>query len=252
MVAPLLIAIRIHQKCMSSGLIIRGWRMVREQQQNQLHTKAASECVSFHGQWPADEQKQFCHDMLVVQQFLDETEENGLLSEIEPYLKRLRYEFDHWDDAIHGYRETERKHWQPNNRAIIDRIIAIAFDGVAMPYVHVLDLAGTGVIKPHVDSVRYCGNIIAGVSLLSDSVMRLVRTNDEEQTNDEYRQIFAKQQHMKYWADVLLPRRSLYVMRDTARYKFTHEILASNESQFRQRPVSRSRRISIICRNEPT
>ncbi|ETN68080.1 hypothetical protein AND_000083 [Anopheles darlingi] len=252
MVTPLRTAIAIHRKCMTTGLAIRGWQMLRAPLQQLCHTKAATECVSFHGQWPADEQKAFCQDMLVVQQFLNETEESGLLGEIEPYLKRLRYEFDHWDDAIHGYRETERKHWQPSNRAIIDRIIATAFGGVAMPYVHVLDLAETGVIKPHVDSVRYCGNIIAGVSLLSDSVMRLVRTNDEEQTNEEYRQIFAKERHIKYWADVLLPRRSLYVMRDTARYKFTHEILPSNESQFLQQPVCKSRRISIICRNEPT
>ncbi|XP_050087073.1 alpha-ketoglutarate-dependent dioxygenase alkB homolog 7, mitochondrial [Anopheles aquasalis] len=250
MVTSLLTAIGIHRHCVSTGVAVHGWRMLR--QQSQCHTQATSECVSFHGQWPADEREQFCHDMRVIQRFLDATEEGALLGETEPYLKRLRYEFDHWDDAIHGYRETERKHWQPTNRTIIDRIVAIAFNGVAMPYVHVLDLADTGVIKPHVDSVRYCGNIIAGVSLLSDSVMRLVRTNDEEQTNDEYRQIFAKQRHMKYWADVLLPRRSLYIMRDTARYKFTHEILASNESQFRGRPVSRSRRISIICRNEPT
>lgn len=190
-------------------------------------------------------------DMRVLERFVDEPEEQSLLAEIEPYLKRLRYEFDHWDDAIHGYRETERKHWYPANRAILDRVVAVAFDGAAMPYVHVLDLAEEGVIKPHVDSVRYCGNTIAGISLLSDSVMRLVRTNDEEQTNAEYRQIFSQERHNKYWADILLPRRSLYVMRHTARYKFTHEILPRKESLFRDALIPKTRRISIICRNDP-
>ncbi|XP_052900077.1 alpha-ketoglutarate-dependent dioxygenase alkB homolog 7, mitochondrial [Anopheles moucheti] len=208
-------------------------------------------CVTFFGQWPEEDRETFSKDMRVMDQFVDEKEENSLLEEIEPYLKRLRYEFDHWDDAIHGYRETERKHWYPANRTILDRIVSVAFDGTAMPYVHVLDLAEQGVIKPHVDSVRYCGNTIAGISLLSDSVMRLVRTNDEEQTNEEYRQIFSQDRHKKYWADILLPRRSLYVMKHTARYKFTHEILSAKESLFRDKLINKTRRISIICRNDP-
>uniref|UniRef100_A0A182P6V0 Alpha-ketoglutarate-dependent dioxygenase AlkB-like domain-containing protein n=1 Tax=Anopheles epiroticus TaxID=199890 RepID=A0A182P6V0_9DIPT len=223
--------------------------------------------VTFFGQWPAAERATFLTDMRVLERFVGEAEEQSLLDEIEPYLKRLRYEFDHWDDAIHGYRETERKHWYPANRAILDRVVSVAFAGSAMPYVHVLDLAEEGVIKPHVDSVRYCGNTIAGISLLSDSVMRLVRTNDEEQTNAEYRQIFSKERHSKYWADILLPRRSLYSDKSkaiehsecnffrfsshTARYKFTHEILPGKESLFRDSLVKRTRRISIICRNDP-
>lgn len=31
--------------------------------------------------------------------FISEAEENSLLNEIEPYMKRLRYEFDHWDNV---------------------------------------------------------------------------------------------------------------------------------------------------------
>ncbi|XP_049277582.1 alpha-ketoglutarate-dependent dioxygenase alkB homolog 7, mitochondrial [Anopheles funestus] len=207
-------------------------------------------CV-FFGQWPEENREKFTKDMRVFDQFVDEKEENSLLEEIDPYLKRLRYEFDHWDGAIHGYRETERKHWYPANRAILDRIVSVAFEGTAMPYVHVLDLAEEGVIKPHVDSVRYCGNTIAGISLLSDSVMRLVRTNDEEQTDEESRQIFTQERDNKYWADILLPRRSLYVMKHTARYKFTHEILTNQESLFRDKLIKKTRRISIICRNDP-
>ncbi|XP_053677940.1 alpha-ketoglutarate-dependent dioxygenase alkB homolog 7, mitochondrial [Anopheles nili] len=211
----------------------------------------ATDCLSFFGQWPEPDRECFISDMRIIHQFININEESSLLDEIEPYLKRLRYEFDHWDDAIHGYRETERKHWYPKNRAILDRIVSSAFDGAAMPYVHVLDLAEDGVIKAHVDSVRYCGNTIAGISLLSDSVMRMVRTNDEEQTNEEYRQIFSKDRDKKYWADVLLPRRSLYIMKHSARYKFTHEILPGKDSWFREKFITKTRRISIICRNNP-
>uniref|UniRef100_A0AAG5DVE0 Alpha-ketoglutarate-dependent dioxygenase AlkB-like domain-containing protein n=1 Tax=Anopheles atroparvus TaxID=41427 RepID=A0AAG5DVE0_ANOAO len=218
---------------------------------NENRYSPLSNLLAFAGKWPENDRKSFVGDMRVLENFMTEQEELSLLEEIEPYLKRLRYEFDHWDDAIHGYRETERKHWFPANRAILDRVVAVAFDGAAMPYVHVLDLAEDGVIKPHVDSVRYCGHTIAGISLLSDSVMRLVRTNNEEQTNEEYRQIFSKDRDKKFWADVLLPRRSLYVMRHTARYDFTHEILAGEDSRFGERHIKKTRRVSIICRNDP-
>lgn len=38
-------------------------------------------------------------DMLVFPDFLSEEEEQSLLNEVEPYMKRLRYEFDHWDNV---------------------------------------------------------------------------------------------------------------------------------------------------------
>lgn len=56
--------------------------------------------------------------------------------------------------AIHGFRETERKHWYPHNRAVLDRVSQVGFDGEIMPFIHILDLAPQGVIKPHVDSTR--------------------------------------------------------------------------------------------------
>lgn len=44
---------------------------------------------------------------------------------------------------------------------------------------------------------QFCGDVIAGLSLLSDSVMRLTMVSHEQ----EYRE------------DFLLPRRSLYIMK---------------------------------------
>ncbi|CAG9861489.1 unnamed protein product [Phyllotreta striolata] len=176
------------------------------------------------------------NNMTVHDDFLSPTEEQTILEEIEPYMKRLRYEFDHWDDAIHGYRETERLKWNEVNTKILDRVRAIAFppNVEQLKYVHILDLDKTGYIKPHIDAVRFCGNTIAGLSLLSDSIMRLVHDKNKD-----------------LYADVLLKRRSLYIMKDTARFDYTHEILCNEKSIFKGAQIFKDRRISVICRNEP-
>ncbi|KAH8275892.1 hypothetical protein KR026_000900 [Drosophila bipectinata] len=193
--------------------------------------------IDFAGAWPASERCAFEKDMRVLQDFVTAEEEQSLLQEIEPHLSRLPYETSHWDEAIHGYRETEQRNWNSRNRLILERISQLAFNGQAMPYVHVLDLAESGVIKPHVDSTRFCGDTIAGLSLLSDSVMRLVKISDAK--------------IVPYSADLFLPRRSLYVMSCLARYHFTHEILVGDLATFQSKLILRKRRVSVICRNEP-
>lgn len=180
--------------------------------------------------------KTLSEDMIVVQDFLTEEEESSLLKEVDGYMKRLRYEFDHWDNAIHGYRETEKRSWNEANTQILQRVKDIAFQTGVSPlaYVHVLDIAKDGYIKPHVDAVRFCGDTIAGMSLLSSCVMRLSIEKDKTK-----------------FADILLPHRSLYIMKHKARYDFTHEVLKDEESIFKGQRIARERRISIICRNEP-
>ncbi|XP_069557189.1 alpha-ketoglutarate-dependent dioxygenase alkB homolog 7, mitochondrial isoform X2 [Brachyistius frenatus] len=130
--------------------------------------------------------------------FITEDEEAALLGELEPGLKKKRYEFDHWDDAIHGYRETERASWGAACEEILSRVRSAAFPegSPLLGPVHILDLDKTGYIKPHIDSVKFCGSTIAGLSLLSDSVMRLVKEDAASE-----------------WLDLLLPRRSLYILR---------------------------------------
>ncbi|XP_074835877.1 alpha-ketoglutarate-dependent dioxygenase alkB homolog 7, mitochondrial isoform X1 [Carettochelys insculpta] len=168
--------------------------------------------------------------------FLSGPEEAALGRELEPRLRRRRYQFDHWDGAIHGFRETEISHWSEESQKILQRVRDTAFPpGVPqLSLVHVLDLDKSGYIKPHIDSVKFCGCTIAGLSLLSASVMRLV---SEQNPGD--------------WMELLLPRRSLYILRGTARYEFTHEILKDEESFFDGQKIPRERRISVICRNLP-
>lgn len=216
----------------------------------------ADQAFRFHSEWPLSIQQDFVRDMVIIEDFISVPEEQLLLYEIEQVTKRMRYEYDHWDNAIHGFRETQKKNWYPQNRELLDRVGRLAFENEVMPYIHILDLAADGVIKPHVDSSRYCGNIIAGLSLLTDCIMRLRRIDETKYyqgKDSEHIQQAAtgnKGQRFEYYADVLLKRRSLYVMRDSARYKFTHEVLPTGEF-FKGTPVEKSRRVSVICRNEP-
>ncbi|XP_042360598.1 alpha-ketoglutarate-dependent dioxygenase alkB homolog 7, mitochondrial [Plectropomus leopardus] len=180
--------------------------------------------------------QRFAAQVEVRAAFISEEEEGAFLRELESGLKRKRYEFDHWDDAIHGYRETERVSWGPECEEVLNRVRSVAFPegSPLLGPVHVLDLDRTGYIKPHIDSVKFCGSTIAGLSLLSDSIMRLVNEDVPSE-----------------WLDLLLPRLSLYILRDEARYNFTHEILKDEESVFNGQRVPRLRRISVICRNLP-
>ena len=77
-------------------------------------------------------------------------------------MKRLVYEKNHWDEAIIGFRETERKNWNKVNSEVIQRLRQNAFkpDVKHLPHVHVLDLAEDGHIKPHIDSPRVCFELL--------------------------------------------------------------------------------------------
>ncbi|CAH2272881.1 alpha-ketoglutarate-dependent dioxygenase alkB homolog 7, mitochondrial [Pelobates cultripes] len=169
-------------------------------------------------------------------EFISPAEEAALCRELEPILRRKRYESGHWDQAIHGFRETERLQWSLENMAVIQRVRDKAFPpGEAqLSLVHVLDLQKEGYIKPHVDSIKFCGSTIAGICLLSSSIMRLVSVENADER-----------------ADLLLPRRCLYMLSGAVRYNFTHEILRDEESVFNGERVPRERRISVICRNLP-
>lgn len=55
------------------------------------------------GTWPAEVQCEMRaavqRDMQVLPDFVTEQEEASLLAELEPVLKKMRYEFDHWDNV---------------------------------------------------------------------------------------------------------------------------------------------------------
>ncbi|KAM8982759.1 LOW QUALITY PROTEIN: alpha-ketoglutarate-dependent dioxygenase alkB homolog 7, mitochondrial [Ara ararauna] len=175
--------------------------------------------------------------------FVSAAEEAALLRELRPRLERGAYRGEHWDgvtpppQAICGYRETELALRGGEGRALLLRVTAAAFPpprAPAPPLAHVLDLLPSGHVRAHVDSVKFCGCTIAGVSLLSPCVLRLVCCRSPQ-----------------HRLELLLEPRSLYVLRGAARYEFTHEILPDAQSWFGGRRVPRGRRISIIYRNAP-
>lgn len=222
----------------------------------------------FHHYWPTDVKNEFQRHMIVIEDFVTELEEMALCGEVQKAMRRMRYQYDHWDDAIHGYREMEKGDWLPDNDHVLQRMRTKAFEANVLPHVHCLDLAADGIIKPHVDSSRYCGSTIAGLSLLTDCIMRLRRVDeskykqnrfeDEEKSNEMSR----RSNHVNdkstdrtpnesnYFVDVLLKRRSLYIMKDSARYNFSHEVLPS-KSTFSGKEIIKERRLSILCRNQP-
>ncbi|XP_068623743.1 alpha-ketoglutarate-dependent dioxygenase alkB homolog 7, mitochondrial [Battus philenor] len=189
--------------------------------------------------WPKEDSEirtKTVSTMRIFPNFVSEEEEASLLAEVEPQLKKLRYEYDHWDNAIEGYRETERESWTDQNTAILNRVHETAFaPGTRLlPRPHILDLAAAGYIRPHIDAVRFCGDTIAGLCLLSSAVMRLVHESRPELA-----------------LDALLERRCLYVMSGVARYEFSHAVLGGENSLWRGKKLPRKRRVAIICRELP-
>ncbi|XP_046862521.1 alpha-ketoglutarate-dependent dioxygenase alkB homolog 7, mitochondrial-like [Xenia sp. Carnegie-2017] len=181
-------------------------------------------------------EKQFSEQFMIFDDFVSENEEQLLYEEARPILETKHYQKEHWDDAIHGYRESEKQNWTEDSMMVFKRMKEVAFDSdqVLLPYVHILDLDSKGFIKPHIDSVKFCGSTIAGLSLLSPSIMRFCH-EDAKHIN----------------VDALLPRRSLYICRKLIRYEYTHEILPPEQSIWDGSLIERSRRISLILRCEP-
>ncbi|XP_003387940.1 PREDICTED: alpha-ketoglutarate-dependent dioxygenase alkB homolog 7, mitochondrial-like [Amphimedon queenslandica] len=192
--------------------------------------------------------------VLVKENFVSEREEEELVKEARSSFRRVKYEYDHWDGVIKGYRETEKSQWRSqSNQSVIKRLEKATLEAsggevtapaammnnsppnsLLLSSVHVLDLAKDGYINPHIDNVKFCGTTIAGISLLSDSVMKLVH---QERKDD--------------WILMLLPQRSLYILRDLARYEYEHQILPDSLSYFNNEHIQRDNRISIIARTKP-
>ena len=115
---------------------------------------------------------------------ITEEEERALLQYLDKLFARKRYGKNHFDSVITGYKETElgaglasSANARPKQvQDVLDRVSAYVcrVSGVKVLIApHVIDLAKDGIISPHVDSVKFSGNLIAGLSLQSLRVMRL-------------------------------------------------------------------------------
>ena len=133
--------------------------------------KSQTEFNPIEEKWNPEIFKNLQDSFKIIPDFINEEEEMALFKEVEPHLKRLVYEKNHWDEAIIGFRETERKNWNKVNSEVIQRLRQNAFkpDVKHLPHVHVLDLAEDGHIKPHIDSPRVCFELLNIESQLINS-----------------------------------------------------------------------------------
>lgn len=231
---------------------------------------------------------------VVYPNFVTEEEGKSLINESAKRFKRRSFQDGHWDSVITGYREVElitpNEHElnQDTHEDVPQFAMAIHktrkqlaenhFNKSNNNHIqwlpcHAIDLSAKGVLKAHVDSVKFSGEIVAGISLLSDAVMRLRPSSDEwdceegnilsdghtkDDTNSD-NSMNSSNTNEEY-VDLYLPQNSLYVLSDRSRYSYTHELLPTGSTFELSRSggegdyydiieVIRGRRLSIIFRD---
>ena len=184
---------------------------------------------------------------------------------------RRRYEKGHWDAVIIKYKETElldeASMLSAQSQRLLDRVRhqlkerhlshKAGDDSLEDPLwlpCHAIDLHKDGELQAHVDSVRFSGDIVAGLSLLSPSIMRLLP--DDGKDDDPNKE--GKNDTSQGWVDLYLPPRSLYVLSGPARFSMSHQLLPTGsvfleggEEDHEGRPVTvhRDHRLSVIFRD---
>ena len=106
---------------------------------------------------------------------------------------------------------------------------------------HAIDLKEDGKLKAHVDSVKFSGDLVAGISLCSHAIMRLAPHVD------------GGGPLLDGHVDLYLPPLCLYVLTGVARFSYSHQLL-EDQSTFTSpdgetTTVTRAHRQSIIFRD---
>lgn len=135
---------------------------------------------------------------------------------------RRRYEQGHWDAVITNYKEVEladESMEDPRILQIFGRTRQfleknhLSYQPVVWLPCHAIDLKKDGELNAHVDSVKFSGDLVAGISLLSPSIMRLAPHVDSGAPV------------LDGHVDLHLPPLSLYALTGVARYRYSHELL---------------------------
>jgi len=179
-----------------------------------------------------------------------------------------RYEKGHWDSAITFYKEIELADNSYQEEDDIPKIFGRARQHLAQHHLpnyyenqesvnwlpcHAIDLKKDGGLNAHVDSVRFSGELVAGLSLLSPSIMRLIPCDNDNDDNKSNNKDANSAKEEQAYVDLFLPPRSLYVLTGVGRYKYSHQLLPDS-SIFRNCDgteiiVRRDRRLSVIFRD---
>lgn len=203
--------------------------------------------------------------------FLTEKEGHALVKEVSRRMKRKRFEDGHWDSVISKYREIELTTPNEENSRLVDDALddestilpdfaqtILRTRNVLESYAsnqnaavtwlpcHAIDLSKDGRLDAHVDSIKFSGGIVAGISLLSDSIMRL-RPAKGEWTDG------TTKEDLDGHVDLYLPKLSLYCLHGMSRFNYSHELLPSQtvyQLHGKDVCVPRGRRLSIIFRDK--
>ena len=100
-------------------------------------------------------------------------------------------------------------------------------------------------ISPHIDCEPCFGDTVLSLSLGSGCLMDLIHV---ESGNNSRNGKYSKYSKYDKKVSVELPRRSLLVMRDEARYEWQHGIAARKTDVINGRKVPRNRRLSLTFR----
>ncbi len=199
---------------------------------------------------------------VVYDSFISPSQGDVLIRDIMNIMKRKRFERGHWDAVITQYKEIElpqmhQLHGQPQQQRrtlskesheVIEKVryhieqthFYSNSDSSSVKWLqpHAIYLKENGVLSAHVDSVKFSGSIVAGLSLLSPSIMRLKPASPSEiassdgkgDGNDKSQDCSSKSLDNAGHVDLYLPPLSLYVLSGVSRFKYTHELLDSGES----------------------
>jgi alkylated DNA repair protein alkB family protein 7 len=166
-------------------------------------------------------------------------------------LHSRRYEKGHWDAVITNYKEIELADAffdEPEIPQILQRVrqhleqhqLRDFYEDQPIQWLpcHAIDLKKEAELNAHVDSIKFSGDLVAGLSLLSSSIMRLV----PDDAPDEGR-----------WIDLYLPPLSLYALTGVGRYRYSHHLLPNNSTftslEGTETVVQRDHRLSVIFRD---
>lgn len=68
-----------------------------------LYVEGDPDYIDILPSWKPEDERELRAEVLrhmrIFPDFVTESEEAALLAEVEPQLKRMRYEFDHWDNV---------------------------------------------------------------------------------------------------------------------------------------------------------
>lgn len=214
---------------------------------------------------------------VVFSKFITKSEGETLVKEIGQRMKRRRFENGHWDSVITGYREVELPDEQLSSSSLsiitktrnhIENVAKLNIQNSVHGSVsilrwlpcHAIDLSAAGELNAHVDSIKFSGGIVAGISLLSDAIMRLKPASSDWESGKSESRYDSKESNGH--VDLYIPHLSLYVLTGMSRYEYTHELLPSKTTfefldahcgeDLGQKciDVIRGRRLSIIFRDQ--